>query len=116
MSRCVYKPTGREVRALPELKCVRCGHTRRSATPPEKIARECGKEITGPCQHLGEKVGTRECESCKGKTRIKLFACAVYGQCSIAKKLDGIACCDNGRCPDYSAARRDTDPDDGRNG
>lgn len=31
---------------------------------------------------------------------VKLFACRVHGQCSIAKQLpDGVACCK--KCPDY---------------
>jgi hypothetical protein len=29
----------------------------------------------GPCQHLGEQVGLRDCPSCGGTVRVKVFAC-----------------------------------------
>lgn len=29
----------------------------------------------GPCRHLGEQVGLRECPSCRGTVKLKVFAC-----------------------------------------
>jgi sugar lactone lactonase YvrE len=40
-----------------------------------------------------------ECETCAGKVRLKVMACAVHGSCTTGKRVDGIACC--GGCVDY---------------
>jgi hypothetical protein len=29
----------------------------------------------GPCQHLGEQVGLRDCPGCRGRVQVKVFAC-----------------------------------------
>jgi hypothetical protein len=39
-------------------------------TVPVSIARP-----RGPCTHLGEQIGLRECRSCRGSVRVKVFAC-----------------------------------------
>jgi hypothetical protein len=51
------------------------------------------------CIHRGEQTGWADCESCPtaGKVKVKLFACALHGTCSLGK-LDGIAFCQ--ACPD----------------
>lgn len=94
---------------------VYCSHS----TPvlgPKPPKRNCkNHKPLALCARLGEYQRTEECETCVGKTRIKVFACSLYGEATIAKKLDGIACCDKGKCADYSAARRD-EADDGRSG
>jgi len=59
---------------------IRCGHCNPRAR----------------CAHLGDPTGeTRECESCNGRTRIKLFECAVHGSCTIGKDVGEVVCpCD----------------------
>lgn len=52
-----------------------------------------------PCHHRGPAVSTRPCDSCRGHVQIKIYACDLHGQCTIATPLDGAACCD--ACPDY---------------
>jgi hypothetical protein len=67
------------------------------------------------CQHLGTPTGeTQECQTCRGKAKIKLFACSLHGVCTIAKQLPGIATCAS--CADYSPSKRDGDPDSGLSG
>ena len=52
------------------------------------------------CRHLGAPTGeTTECTSCGGKVKLKLFNCATYGQCTVGKPVDGLACCVG--CPSY---------------
>lgn len=54
------------------------------------------------CAHLGpETGGAVECPTCAGTVRLKLMACAVHGQCTTAKRVEGVACCAG--CPDYRA-------------
>ena len=54
------------------------------------------------CVHLGEPTGEQiACGPCGGKTRLKLFACRVYGKCTQGKKTEGVACCTG--CPDFAA-------------
>ena len=53
-----------------------------------------------PCVHLGEPTGeTVQCKTCKGKVSIKLLACAVFGKCTMVKKV-GVACCAG--CGEYT--------------
>ena len=47
-----------------------------------------------PCLHRGEPTGELEsCGSCKGRVSLKVFHCAALGTCTIARKVDGRACC-----------------------
>lgn len=58
------------------------------------------------CVHFGGPTGEEAiCPTCPGKepTRIKLFQCGVYGQCTLLKTVPGIACCDRGRCSSFAA-------------
>jgi hypothetical protein len=62
----------------------------------------------GQCVHLGEPTGrTVGCETCTGNISLKVLACAVHGECTVGKRVDGVACCSDrkaGRCPDFAAA------------
>lgn len=49
------------------------------------------------CIHLGLELRQVTCEPCKGKPRIKVFACEVFGQCTIGKPVDGVSGCCNGK-------------------
>ena len=55
-------------------------------------------------QHLGDELRREQCQTCQGNVQVKLFACAVFDECTLAKKLNGIAACENGRCRSYQAA------------
>ena len=63
-------------------------------------------EITpapGPCRHLGADTGERvECGTCaKGRTSLKLLACAIHGKCTLGPKAaPDVACCTT--CPDHT--------------
>ena len=62
--------------------------------------------LASPCVHLGPPTGeTIACQSCTGQVKIKLFACAVHGQCSLAKPV-GRQCCAG--CESYTPAARDS--------
>ncbi len=45
------------------------------------------------CMHRREVVRTTECASCKGRVQIKVFSCAVHGECVIAAEIPGVPCC-----------------------
>ena len=46
------------------------------------------------CIHLGADTGkTVACGSCSGRVRIKLRACAIHEECTLGKKVVGVACC-----------------------
>lgn len=48
------------------------------------------------CIHLGEPTGAVVlCKSCKGSVKIKTFACAVHGTCTLSKRVADVpGCCD----------------------
>lgn len=53
------------------------------------------------CAFLGAPTGeVAECPSCNGRVRLKLFACAKHGRCTLGKPAPGVACCRG--CPDHS--------------
>jgi len=64
-----------------------------------------------PCAHLGDAISTEVCDSCQGLVRIKTFACAIHGRCTLGKKLEGIACCGNGTCEDYQPSPASCHPE-----
>lgn len=46
------------------------------------------------CIHFGEATGREVlCPTCSGNVRLKTFGCAVHGECTPAKKAEGVACC-----------------------
>lgn len=49
-----------------------------------------------PCIHRGEITGeTVGCKTCGGNVQLKLFACAIYGTCTVGKRVANHACCDS---------------------
>lgn len=54
------------------------------------------------CRHvdLGRELSRRRCNTCRGKVRVKIFHCDLYGRCTLQKQLEGIACCHES-CTDH---------------
>jgi hypothetical protein len=75
---------------------------------------------TLPCVYLGQPTGAEVlCGGCRNKTRLKVFGCDVYGQCTADLRPDkasiGLQAC--GNCPDYlSGASHDDSLPSGRDG
>lgn len=51
-----------------------------------------------PCKHLSEQQRFIGCPGCGG-SRIKVFGCDQFGECTIGKRLTGVACCNDGDVP-----------------
>jgi len=45
------------------------------------------------CVHRGGEIRTEGCDTCQGKIAIKIFACEVFHECSIGKRIGAIAMC-----------------------
>jgi hypothetical protein len=58
-----------------------------------------GKLKDTSCIHRGAEIETRECETCCGNTQIKVFSCALHGQCSYEKDVGAKVCA---QCKDRS--------------
>ena len=57
----------------------------------------------GSCVHLGPPTGeVRSCASCGGSVRLKVMGCEIHGQCTVGRKIDGMASCVG--CPDFKPA------------
>ncbi len=55
------------------------------------------KQPPAACPHLGTDTGRRVlCDSCRGKVELKVLACGVYGECTVGKRVDGVAGCCSG--------------------
>src|ERR1700682_1327085 len=55
--------------------------------PGEPFAR------TATCAYRGPAVRRQQCETCSGHVEVKVLACAVHSECTIGKRLEGLACC-----------------------
>lgn len=53
------------------------------------------------CIHRGAKLRQEPCETCGGGTRIKIFACAIHGDCQLDDKIAGVKFC--GECAEFAA-------------
>jgi hypothetical protein len=54
--------------------CQACDYWRQP--PPSSFRPVVLGRSRGPCLHLGEQTGLRECVTCQGKVSLKVFACA----------------------------------------
>lgn len=96
------------------LRCRRCGQTLLSPSPPAKTRAACRsilrspppRPADAPCIHRGLQLRTEPCQvGCGEGVRIKVFGCALHGECSLA----GISADQEGRgvklcaaCPDHA--------------
>ena len=63
---------------------------------PQRTATATRATRSGPCVHLGDLAGYRDCSSCKGTVRVKVFTCHHPDH-----ETTTIREC--GQCPDYEA-------------
>lgn len=69
-------------------------------TTTAKPANGITARTKSPCVHLGEPTGDKVvCGPCGGNVQLKVLKCAVHRECTVAKKVDGSACCEG--CKDY---------------
>lgn len=77
--------------------CAVCGWV----APARHVKRNCPKKKArvAPCLHRGPETRQQVCDTCAGKQRIKVFACAIHSEATLGKRLPGLACCAG--CGDY---------------
>lgn len=51
------------------------------------------------CMHRGEVLRIVDCPTCRGRVGVKVFACQLHEQCTIAMQVANITCC--GTCAEY---------------
>lgn len=86
--------------------CAACGYVAtnirvlpiRRACPAWQGNRSVPAAIIAPiprsaCQHFAAESRRAACETCAGQVQVKVFACGVYGECTLAKKIGSLACC-----------------------
>lgn len=67
------------------------------------IHRDCdGANANRLCIHRGEAIRSELCPSCAGSVKVKVFACAIHGECEMGGKLKHLKRCGVGACDDYS--------------
>lgn len=54
------------------------------------------------CRFRGSELRLQECPTCCGKVRVKVFACESHGECTLAKAIEGVSCCQG--CQQYRSA------------
>lgn len=90
--------------ATPKRYRCACGNVIASDKPPETFRASCRKPKAkpGPCVHLGAETRRVGCPTCQGTVQLKVFACAVHGECTLAKakRLPDLKAC---KCVEYSS-------------
>jgi hypothetical protein len=90
------------------IRCRQCGYER-NWNRPDLPKRNCGKFVRSTdttsstrakCRHLGDELRRQECPTCQGTVKLKVFACAIHGECTPETPLEGVACCAS--CPDWA--------------
>jgi len=102
---------------LRRVMCARCGDVSLpTASPLDRIWSECKKGETKQqiaerkaleaarreCVHRGDQIGEQLCESCSGTVRVKVFSCALHGECARSERLEHVKSC--AFCPDAALA------------
>ncbi len=54
-----------------------------------------------PCRHRGKMVRSEVCPSCRLGVRLKVFSCAVHGECTLQRSWGSIPICLT--CPSFEA-------------
>ncbi len=89
------------------VRCTACPFTRLTRLTIQKIHHQCpasrpislARSEGCHCLHRGPELRREPCSTCKGTVQVKVFACAVLGECTLAKPLSGIATCET--CEHY---------------
>ena len=59
--------------------------------------------VSSACIHRGDELRNELCPTCRGGVKVKVFACGVFGECTIGKRMSQIACCST--CLAFDAAK-----------
>jgi hypothetical protein len=77
--------------------CARCPDTADAGWARRllRAGRTKGTEGTegGKCKHRGAVVREERCRSCCGHVQVKVYECAVHGECQLGRKLGGVRTC-----------------------
>lgn len=94
-----------QIGATGEWYCINCGLNTGiiySNKKPE-LNSECNNILeatTKKCSNLKEEINLIECDSCSGSVKIKIFECSIHKECTIAKQIENIKCCQT--CKDFT--------------
>lgn len=66
--------------------------------PGQKMGTE-GQTLRTPCKLRGPETRREQCSTCTTRVELKIFACSLHSECTLAKPLEAMACCQ--LCPDY---------------
>jgi len=106
---CQLQFTGQTNGDQREYLCAACGRPWWSTWPAKHLHRECGglrvaMAGRGPCVHRRDETRRESCQTCQGNVRLKVFGCALHGECTLEKPLPGLSCC--AVCPDRQGPLR----------
>lgn len=81
--------------------CSQCKQSFNSKSEMPDRLPNCSGRPRGPCKYLGVEIDRKQCEGCGGNVLVKVFACAIHGEATLAKKMDDIDCCEG--CREWEA-------------
>ena len=65
----------------------------RGAGPGQFQLPEAQSRLQHPCVHLGEQARLENCVTCRGNIALKVFRCAIFGECTLGKRVAELAVC-----------------------
>lgn len=112
MIRCALAP---ELPLTPAV-CDLCRLDWPDASPPTKptpalrrLLSACAPNPSNnPCRHRGPATRRAGCPTCKGSVQLKIFACALHGECTPVTSLGDLPCCAG--CNDYDSLDQHSAP------
>jgi hypothetical protein len=72
-------------------------------SPRPEVASRVPLDQLRACIHRGPELRQEQCPSCPAGTRIKIFACAIHGECQLNDKIEHATFC--GACGDRKVER-----------
>lgn len=71
--------------AVTARNCQGCSRCNLRPTAPARQGPDSSKSLN--CIHLGRELRLQECKTCKGHTQVKIFACAIHGECTVSMPI-----------------------------
>lgn len=67
-------------------------HARTLGMSLSRLAGETPKPVDLSCIHRGDELRRVGCQTCRGSVQVKIYACAVFSECSLSANA-GVKCC-----------------------
>jgi hypothetical protein len=98
----IHRPCGLPARGVTGQGSTRLSSPKSGVRTSNEQRRTNDQQL--PCIHRGAELRKQSCPTCRGTVQIKIYACAIHGECELSGRLMGVRCC--AQCDDFEAPKR----------